>query len=147
MAATYLLKLRLFNRDTCLTLVTAALMGASIVGIWGVVVNINLLRLGFGPESIGLLFAAGFLASAVASPPAGALGSRWGVRRVVIARWCGLLAHVVLLPPVELLPGAIRAGRLVGVFAPGFPSGAAYLMNARSYLMGATGEEERDHAF
>jgi MFS family permease len=147
MAATYLHKLRQFNRNTRLMLVNAALMGASFVGIWGVVVSLYLLRLGYGSEFIGLLFAAGLLTFAMASLPAGALGSRWGVRRLVIVAWCGMLAHVILLPLVELLPGVLRPAWLVGVFVLGHVSSAAYHVNASPYLMATTTDEERDHAF
>ena len=147
MITSYVQKIRLFNRDTRLMMVAAALIGAAFVGIWGVVVNLFLLRLGFGPEFIGLLHAVGFLAFAAAPLPAGALGSRWGLRRMVIVAWCGMFAHVVLLSLVELVPFAVRPGWLVAVFALGYASSAAYHTNAQPYLMAVTGEKERDHAF
>ena len=67
-----------FNRDVRLYLVTAGLVGFCWIGIYLVLFNLYLLRLGYGPEFIGTVNAAGSLAYAVFSLPAGALGGRWG---------------------------------------------------------------------
>ena len=147
MATTYLQRLRLFSRDVRLMLVSEALMGAAIMGIWGLAVNLYLLRLGSGPELVGLLYAVGFVAFAGVPLPAAALGARWSLRGVFIIGWCALLASAAMLPLVEWVPVLFRHGWLVAVFILGMGGAAAYHANARPYLMAAAGEEERDHAF
>ena len=74
MAANYVKALRLFGRDVRLYLITAALVGFCWQGIYVVLFNLYLLRLGYGPEFVGLVGAVGLLAYAVLSLPAGALG-------------------------------------------------------------------------
>ena len=53
MVTTYIHTLRLFNRDVRLYLISAALIGFTFLGIYAVLFNLYLLRLGYGPEFIG----------------------------------------------------------------------------------------------
>lgn len=81
----YLNTLRLFSREARLYLVTAGLIGFTIFGgIYTTLLNLYLLRLGYGPEFIGLVNAVGLFGLAIFSLPAGMLGDRWGVRRMMI---------------------------------------------------------------
>ena len=70
MVTTYLQKLHLFSRDVRLYLSTAVLIGLSYFGIQAVLFNLYLLRLGYGPEFIGLVNAAGAVAFSVFCLPA-----------------------------------------------------------------------------
>ena len=60
MFASYLQKMRLFSRSTWLYLVSSAAIGFGYMGIAGVLLNLYLVRLGYGPEFAGLIFATGF---------------------------------------------------------------------------------------
>jgi MFS family permease len=109
MAAAYLQKLRLFSRDVRLYLITAALFGFTVCqGIYPVLLNLYLLRLGFGgvrrPDQRRLS------AARHALLPAGALGARWGVRRMMIAGLSLTMVGRALLPVTELMPSALLAG-------------------------------------
>ena len=84
MLTAYFQKLRLFNRNVWLYLITWALIGFSYSGIFLVVFNLYLLRLGYGPEFVGLVNGVGLFAMALSSLPAGVLGKRWGSRRMMI---------------------------------------------------------------
>ena len=84
--ANYLSKLR-FNRDVWLVLITWALMGFAYTGVFLVLFNLYLLRLGYGPEFVGIVNGVGLIAALV-SLPAGALGKRWGSRRL-LCLWAG----------------------------------------------------------
>ena len=55
MTTTYLQKLRMFGLDVRLYLISLALANSAFMGIYGVLLNLYILRLGFGPEFIGLL--------------------------------------------------------------------------------------------
>ena len=104
MLTTYLQKLHLFSRDVRLHLITATLIGLTMNGIWFVLFNLYLLRLGCMPKFIGLVHATSMLAFASFCLPAGVLGTRWGSRRMLIMAVAMLIVGNGLLPLVEFLP-------------------------------------------
>ena len=71
---------RAFNRSIQLWLVFWALGGFAYFGLQGGLLNLYLLRLGFGPQFIGLLVGFGEIAGGVAALPAAAFGRRVGLR-------------------------------------------------------------------
>ena len=147
MVTTYLQKLRLFSHDARLVLIAAVVGGFGNMGMVAVLLNLYLLRLGYGPEFVGLVNAAGWLAYAVASLPAGVLGARWGVRRVMIAGMSLRALGLGLLPLAEFVADTFQPGWLVATLALAYLGGASSAVNSTPFLMGATSEEERDHAF
>jgi MFS family permease len=148
MAGAYLDKLRLFSRDVRLVLITAALLGFTVFGgIYPVLLNLYLLRLGHGPEFIGLVNAAFMLALGGFCLPAGGLGGRWGVRRMMIAGLCLVVAGYGLLPLAEFIPTTLQAGWVLASYLLGGLGLALYIVNANPFLMGTTSSEERSHAF
>src|SRR3712207_5264374 len=146
MAATYLGALRLFSRDVRLFLVTSLLIGFCVFGgIYAVLLNLYLLRLGYGPPFVGLVNAAGLLAVAAFSLPAGAIGGWWGNRHMMIA---GLVLVVVgdgLLPLAEFVPLPVRDGWLLAAYMLANAGFTLYIVNANPFLMGVTGPTERNH--
>ncbi len=147
MFTTYLQKLRLFNRDVRLFLVTAALSGFTWDGIRAVLFNLYLLRLDYGPESIGLINAVGALAFAVFCLPAGALGARWGCRRTLLSGMGLMVVGNGLLPLVEFMPATWQTGWLLATYVLACLGLALYFVNGAPFLMNATGPKERNHAF
>ncbi len=145
--ATYLQTLRRFSRDVRLYLVAAALVGLAWDGVRAVLLNLYLLRLGYGPESVGLINAVGALAFGLACPPAGLMGTRWGSRNMLIAGTGMLGAGFCLLTLAELLTGAGRTAWLMATSVLAYAGFAIYLVNGLPFLMDATGPEERNHAF
>jgi MFS family permease len=143
----YLRTLSLFSRDVRLYLITWALAGFAYVGVYSVLLNLYLLRLGYGPEFIGLLNAAGQLTSAAFCLPAGALGGRWGSRRMLIAGTCLVATGFGLLPLAELIPAAPRAWWLLTAYMLSSLGVASFLVNMNPFLMGITGQEERNHVY
>lgn len=147
MISSYLQTLRLFTRDIRLFLITAALVGFAWDGIRAVLFNLYLLRLGYGPEFIGLVNAVGALSFALLCLPAGALGTRWGSRSMLIAG-AGLLAvGFLLLPLAEFLSGDWRTGWLLFTTILAHLGFSFYLVNGLPFMMAATGPEERNYAF
>jgi MFS family permease len=139
--------LRLFSRDVRLFLVTATLVALAWDGMRTVLFNLYLLRLGYDAVFVGLVNAVGALAFALLCLPAGAMGTRWSSRNMLIAG-VGLLAvGFWLLPLAEFLAGAWRAGWLLVTSVLTYLGFALYLVNGLPFMMGATGPEERNHAF
>ena len=146
MVTAYVQKLRLFSRDVRLYLVTSALFGFTYFGVHTVLLNLYLRRLGYGPEFIGLVNGAGFLAFSLFSLPAGALGTRWDVRRMMIAGMGLMVAGYGLLPLADLMPVTWQQGWLPATRVLAGLGMALYIVNASPFLMSATGPEERHRA-
>ena len=143
----YLRTLRAFSHDVRMYLVTSALIGVSFFGIVAVLFNLYLLRLGYGPEFVGLVQGSAAFAFAAASVPAGAMGTRWGSRRMVITGVTVLTVGIALFPLTELMPPSLRSAWVIGsrlLVGMGF---ALYMVNAYPFLIAATRPAERDHVF
>ncbi len=144
----YLHTIRLFGRDTRLTFATAALLSFSVFGVYSVLFNLYVLRLGLGTEFVGLVNASGLLSGALFSLPSGELGRRWGSRNAMVA---GLILAVVgygLVPVAELLPEATRPAWVVSTYFAGCLGAlAAFMVNLTPYLMGVTAPHLHNHAF
>ncbi len=147
MIIAYLQMLRLFSRDVRLFLVTAILVGLAWDGIRTVLFNLYLLRLGYGPESVGLINAVGALAFAFLCPPAGVMGMRWGSRSMLVAGLSVLAAGFSLLPLAGFWDGAWRMGWLLSTSVLSYLGLALYLVNGLPFMMDATRPQERNHAF
>lgn len=141
-------RLRLFNRTIWLYLVTPALIGFTVFGgIYTVLLNLYLLRLGYGPSFVGLVNAAGFGTLAVAALPVGALGGKIGVRRAMILGMTLIMAGCGLLPLAEFVPAALRPGWLVVMYAVIQLGMTLHIVNSQPFLMDATTPVEREHVF
>ena len=138
---------RRLGRDARLFLVAAVVHAIAVMGIFGVLFNLYLLRLGYGPEFIGIANAAGMIAFGAFSLPAGMIAQAWGMRRSTLASLgLGVLAFG-LLPLASSLPEAFRPGWLVALNAASSLSVGMFHVSMMPYLMATTGPLERNQAF
>lgn len=147
MFKTYFQTLRLFSRNTRLFLLVNALTTISYVGIYVMLFNLYLLRLGYGLAQIGLINAAAQLGVAAFSIPAGMLGRRWGSRRTIIVGLTVATAGLALVPLGEFLPVPWRFDWLLVTYILAWLGGATYMVNSLPFLMGVTAAQERTHVF
>jgi MFS family permease len=147
MVTTYLRMLRLFSRDMRIFMLTAALVSLAWDGMRAVILNLYLLRLGYGPDFIGLLSGVGALAFALLCPLAGIMITRWGSRTMLITGASLLTAGFALLPLAESLPEGWRAGWLLTTTVVTHLGFALFLVSGLPFMMNASGPEERGHAF
>jgi len=145
--STYWNTLKLFNWNVRYFLMAAAVHGFVFFGIYSLLLNLYLLRLGYESEYIGLVNGLGPFMLAVFSLPAGAVSRRWGSRRVMIWSYFILAISFGLVPLSEWLPNAYRSAWIVGSYALVWISAAFLIVNLGPYLMTWTSEEERNHAF
>lgn len=146
-AIEYLTAVRSFNRDTRLYPAAAGLHALAVMGIFGVLLNLYLLRFGHGPEFIGLINAAGLIEFAVFSVPAGMLAQIWGMKRTMLASLgVGVLA-MGLFPLADLLPSSVQGPWMAGANLAGAFSTAAFHVSIMPYLMASTSAAERRQAF
>ena len=145
---TYLHVLRDFNRDVRLYLITTMLIGLTVDGgVYTVLFNLYLLRLGYGPEFIGLVNGSGMLVFALFCLPAGTLSGRLGNRRMMIAGLTLLLIGCGLLPFAEIHTGNWRAGWLFITWCFAFVGFAVYFVNTAPFAMKIAHQSERNHVF
>ena len=137
-----------FHPDVYRYLIASSLVGFSYFGFVTVLLNLYLLRLDYGTDFIGLVNGSTALAFALSSLPAGALGSRIGMRRGVMAGMGFLAAGVMLVPLVGLFPAG--PSRDFSIIAMRLLSGigfSLYMVNSYPYLVAATEPRDRPYAF
>jgi MFS family permease len=139
--------LRAFNHSIWRYLIVWALISFSYFGIQSVLLNLYLLRLGFGPSFIGMLTASGQLIWAVAALPAGAVGRRVGLRAPLVAGSTLMAVAMGALLLVEALPRSSWTIWLFGNWALLWVGVALTTVNSTPYLMQVSTPEERNHAF
>ncbi|MCY3802111.1 MAG: MFS transporter [Chloroflexi bacterium] len=117
------------------------------MGILGVLLNLYVIRLGYGPAFIGLLNGLAIVAAAGASPVAGGLGRRWGARRTMLTGLGIGAVGGLLLPFADLLPEDLIPGWLVVANSVAFSGGMLFYVNLTPYLGVVTAPRERSAAF
>ena len=145
--ADYIVQLRRFDRDVRLFLLAAGIVGLTVMdGIYPVLFNLYLLRLGFGPEYIGMVSSVGLLGYAVFAFPAGMIARMWGIRRSMIAGLSITTLFYAFLPLGEGLSCAARDVYIPAVRLGGSLGMALYYVNAIPYLMNVTHPSRRNLA-
>ena len=145
---TYLHVLRDFSPDVRLYLITTMLIGLTVDGgVYTVLFNLYLLRLGYGPEFVGLVNGTGMLLFAFFCLPAGTLSGRLGNRRMMIAGLSLLLLGCGLLPFAELRTESWQAAWLLVTWCAAFIGFAMYFANTAPFVMKVTQQNERSHVF
>jgi len=147
MVKTYLQTLSRFSRTTRLFLLVSSLTTISYVGIYVMLFNLYLLRLGYDLGQIGLINAAAQLGVAAFSIPAGILGRYWGSRRTILVGLTVATVGLALVPLAEFLPRAWQFYWLLFTYIFAWLGGATYVVNSLPFLMGVTNAQERTHVF
>ena len=93
-----------FGRETKLLIAAAGLFALCFYGMQQLLKVLYLLRLGHGPEYVGLFGAAGAFAYMGMGVPSGALGNRFGTRRVMLVGGAITVVCTAILPLVEIVP-------------------------------------------
>ena len=115
----YLEIVRSFNRDVRLYLLSGALVGfASSSGIYNLLLNIYLLRLGYDIGFVGFVNATGAASYALLCLPAGAMGRRWGPRRMIVLGLALIAVGNSMLPFAEFMPREWQAHWLITARLP-----------------------------
>ncbi len=116
-------------------------------GITTVIQNLYALRLGFGPELIGLINSLGMLVFALLSLPSGRIGERYGHHRIMRAGAVVIFGGALLVPITGLVPDNLRAIVLVLSGLLTNIGLAGYYANAAPYVVAWTGAENRTSVF
>ena len=147
LASAYVQAMKRLNRDVRLFMVSAVVSGICYMGLYFLLINLYLLRLGYEIEFIGVFVSTGAFSFAVFSLPAGVAGRRFGSRRPMIFGRLVLMLGLGMLALSAWVPADLRSGWLIFFCALREFGNAFYMVNSSPYLMGATSAEERDYAF
>lgn len=128
-------------------MVSAVATGVCYTGLYFLLINLYLLRMGYGVEFIGVFVSTGAFSFALFSLPAGAAGRRWGSRRPMIFGMAILSCGLAMLALGSFVPVPWRSTWLIFFCALRELGNAFYLVNANPYLMSITLSDERAHAF
>jgi MFS family permease len=144
----YLRTLRRFNRSVRLYLLATGLLGFAIDGgVYTVIFNLYLLRLGFGPEYIGQANSAGLLAFALSCLPAGAIGSRYGNRRMMLVGLVLTISGGLMLPAAQWFASQWLGAAIMAGFVVLYVGLALYFVNSVPFVVDITRPDERNAVF
>ena len=136
------------RRDILLYLTAIGLVGFTIDGgIYSVVYNLYVLRLGYGPDFVGLLASVSLVAFTVASAPAGVLGSRWGSRRSMLLGLGLMTGTAILMPLAAMVPATAVSAWLLGLYSLQMVGLAFFFVNGPPYLTAVAPPALRERAF
>ena len=98
-----------FARDAWLLIAVSGVLSVSFYGIHNLLRVFYVLRLGHGPEYVGLYSASSALTYMAMGLPSGALGQRYGTRRIMLLAIVIVVLGMIALPLTEVLPTALHA--------------------------------------
>lgn len=137
-----------FTRNVYLFLAVQGLVGFTLDGgVFSVLFNIFLLRLGYGPEFVGIVNSAGLLAFAIVSLPAGLWGKRWGIKRLIVIGLWIMLAGGIVLPLADLMASPWQEVGLILGYVAIMVGVSAVFVNSTPFLMGSVAGGDRNRVF
>ena len=99
-----------YSRDAKLLIAVTGILAISFFGLYALLRVIYVLRLGYGPEYVGIFRATGALTYMSMGVPSGALGARLGTRKAMLIGASIVIVGMILLPLTEFIPFALRDG-------------------------------------
>ncbi len=97
-----------YSRDARLLIGVTGILAVSFFGLYALLRVIYVLRLGYGPEYVGIFSATGALTYMSMGVPSGALGARLGTRKAMLIGASILIVGMVLFPLTEFVPRVLR---------------------------------------
>jgi MFS family permease len=141
-------RFRALGPAALLYLSASALVGFAVDGgVYSVIFNLYLIRLGYGPEMIGIIVGVAQFIFALSSVPAGMLGSRYGSRQMLALGIALMFVGGIVLPLADILPESLRLFWLFGgeiVFYFGI---ALYFVNTAPFLISLVAPRQRTMIF
>lgn len=116
-------------------------------GIYTVILNLYMLRLGFNAAEVGAVNAAGMLAFALASLPVGGLGERWGYRRMITVGTVMAIVGALLVVGAEVAPRAAQVPIMIAAIVVVYVGMASFFVNMVPYMVAFTDDRTRTTAF
>ncbi|MBN1247928.1 MAG: MFS transporter [Anaerolineae bacterium] len=97
-----------FAHDARQLILASGLITGSFLGLFSLLRSLYLLRLGFTPAYVGIYYAIGSFAFMAMGMPSGALGQRFGTRRIMLLSVWLTVAGMAILPVGEMVAPKLR---------------------------------------
>ncbi|HRW09768.1 MAG TPA: hypothetical protein P5121_31925, partial [Caldilineaceae bacterium] len=137
-----------FQRNVYIAFICTFFFGFLIFGgAYAVLVNLLLVRLGFGPEFVGLLNGVGRLSLAVGSVLGALLGKRLSSTSLLKGGFFLFFTGMLLFPLAGYLPESLQRGWFLSTYALSFLMGAIFVVHMNPLMMAATNDAERNPVF
>ena len=116
-------------------------------GIFQVLVNLVLVRLGYGPEFVGLLNGVGLLSLSLGSITAALLGQRYSSTSLLRLGYSCYVIGLLLFPVGTYFAGTLQRSWMLVTYSIGFFMGAIFAVHMNPLMMLSTTESQRNDAF
>jgi len=148
MLLNYVHNLRSLNRNVLLYLAATCLIGFALDGgVFAVLFNLYLLRLGFGPEFIGQVIASGMITYSITALISGSVGERFGYRVMMVIGLILMSGGGFFLPLAEFLPRNWQQITIISLFSLLYIGMGFYYVNCVPYVTSISSEAEHSRAF
>lgn len=144
----YLAQVRRFNRDVRLYMLSQGIYSFALLnGIYAVLFNLYLLRMGHGPEFVGMVNSAATLGMAAFALPSGVV-SRWvGLRKAMLIGLIVATVFLALIPLVAFFPSSLHEVLTILFRLGGSMGISLYFVNSTPYLMAVSDAETRSSIY
>jgi len=136
-----------FNRQARRFFMTIAALGFVIDGVYAVLLNLYLLRLGYDARFIGQVNSFGLLTFALVSLPAGILGTRWAGTMMLRVGLGLILLGTFLLPLAEFSPMGWQETWFILTYALVMMGYSLFFVNGAPFLMSVVERDKQTSAF
>lgn len=136
-----------YNQQARRFFMTIIALGFVIDGVYAVLLNLYMLRLGFDTQAIGQVNSVGLITFALMSLPAGFFGARWTSSRMLGIGQASILVGASLLPMVEFVAVDWQTGWLMLTYSLMLAGFSLYFVNAAPFLMATVNPDQRNNAF
>lgn len=136
-----------YNQQARRFFMTIVALGFVIDGVYAVLLNLYLLRLGYDARYIGEVNSFGLLAFAVVSFPAGLMGARWTSGLMLRVGLGSVLCGTILLPLGEFVPIDWRGSWYIVTYALILTGFSLFFVNGAPFLMTVVSRDKQNSAF
>jgi MFS family permease len=143
----YLLSITKFDRSVLLYMLAWSMIGFVHLGIYLVLTNLYILKLGFDVSYVGILNGSGQITWAIFALPAGMIGARFGLRNSLVAGFALVSFGMAGFLGIAWLPQPAWTSGLLLSNAFTWIGAAVVVVNGSPYLMAITPEKDRTKAF
>jgi len=136
-----------YNQQTRRFFMTIVALGFTIDGVFSVLLNLYMLRLGYDTPFIGQVNSVGLMTFALVSFPAGLFGSWWTSSRMLRIGLGSILIGATLLPFVECIPVTWQGLWLMVTYSMTLAGFSLYFVNSAPFLMSVVEPDKQNNAF
>ncbi len=139
--------IRSFSTGIWVYLMAWFVLQFSFAGIYSVLINLFLKRLGYSEEFMGTVLSAAALGFALFAIPAGSLGARWGYKKMIMIGMIAGTIFTFILPFSQFLSGDLAKVTIAVSYGAYAVAMTLISVNGIPFLANSASDESRVHVF